>query len=74
MTAVTKMTVHASHLVRSTMARATARRHLAIAATVKTTLDTSATKFSAPSHVSLASLGAEIAGQLSAFYSNPGMS
>lgn len=47
------------------------RRHLAIIPTVKTAPDTSAIDFPAPSHVSLSATAADLASQLSDFYSNP---
>lgn len=49
------------------------RRHLAIMPTVKTATDTSSMEFPAPSHVSITSEAADIARQITEFYSNPGM-
>ncbi|PXF49346.1 hypothetical protein BWQ96_00920 [Gracilariopsis chorda] len=46
-------------------------RALAITATVKDASDTSAMKFPAPSHVSIAAEAADLARQLNEFYSNP---
>ena len=69
---------HAMSLLRasSSLRRAAAavpRRHLAIASTVRQATDTSKMDFPAPSHVSLPSQAAELASQLTNFYSDPGM-
>ncbi|CDF36486.1 unnamed protein product [Chondrus crispus] len=52
-------------------AAAVPRRHLAIASTVGQATDTSKMDFPAPSHVSLSSQAAELASQLTNFYSDP---
>lgn len=49
------------------------QRQLAIMPTVKVATDTSTMEFPAPSHVSISSEAADLAKQLSDFYSNPGM-